>query len=239
MSHNSWINPNQAYVVPDITPVEIDSGLKIVDAFNVVPEYQIVEKGKKKKRLLLFGGIFILVVFMLVVIAVVVLTLKNRSNNDSKFATDNDRNSMNAPSQAPSTSLTTAATTNTRTFDKVLSIIESHYDGTEQFGTIFSDESSPQYRAAAWVANDVSTDKNIGSDDRVIRRFALATFYFATNGDEWFVCGRESTSCDVSRQWLTGANECDWYAIGCDQDDSHITEIFFGKFYTPKAKRCS
>lgn len=216
-----------AYVVPDVIPVEKDSGLKIVDAFDVVPEYQIIEKGKKKKRLFLLGGIFLLVVVMLIVVAVVVLTLKKRSNADTNFATDNDRNSMNAPSQAPSTSLTTATTTNTISFDKVLSIIESHYDGTEQFDAIFSDESSPQYRAATWVANNVSTDGNIGSDDRVIRRFALATFYFATNGDEWFICGRESTSCDVSREWLTGANECDWYAIKCNQDDSHITEIFF------------
>lgn len=205
--------------------------MKIVEALDVVPEYQIIEKGKKKKRLFLFGGIFLLVAVLLVVVAVVVLTLKKRSNNDTNFATDNDRNSTSAPSEAPSTSLTNATTTTTATFAKVLSIIESHYDGTEQFDAFLSDESSPQYRGATWVANAVSTDAIHESNDRIIRRFVLATFYFATNGDEWSKCGRGSTSCDVSREWLTGANECDWYAIECNQDDSHITEIFFRKFY--------
>jgi len=203
-----------SYVVPTL-----ESELVIVDALDVVPEYQIIEKGKKKKRLYFFGGILLFVIVLLVAITVVALTSKKRGKNDTKFVPDIDPYSASTPSIAPSTSLTI--------FTKLLSAIESRYDRIEQVDTTFLNESSPQYRAAAWVADSISILGINASDDRMITRFALATFYFATNGDEWFKCGRESTNCQVSQKWLTGANECDWYAIKCSQDGSDIIEIFF------------
>eukprot|EP00536_Pseudo-nitzschia_multiseries_P000482 jgi/Psemu1/233634/estExt_Genewise1.C_60099 len=61
----------------------------------------------------------------------------------------------------------------------------------------------------------------------MISRFALATFYFSTNGDDWLRCDRESTLCQKSEEWLTAPNECDWYAIECHDDEPSIAKIFF------------
>jgi len=163
------------------------------------------------------------VTFVLVVIAIVVVTLKKEVNNDGSDSVSNlDQNSTDTPSQAPFESPTTSA------FAGFLSTIESLYDGSDQFATVFSNQSSPQYRAAIWVVDTASIAGINGSSTRMISRFSLATFYFATYGDEWSACGRGSTYCNKSQEWLTAANECDWYAIKCnDDDDSSITEIFF------------
>jgi len=119
----------------------------------------------------------------------------------------------------------------TESFAKVLFLAGIQYgpEMAEQFEAAFFDASSPQYRAAAWVANSFSTNGIIDDDiddDRLVQLFALATFYFATNGDEWIECGRY-TPCD-SQEWLSGENECNWYGITCsDDDDGRVTNIFF------------
>mmetsp|Transcript_4608 Transcript_4608/g.8543 ORF Transcript_4608/g.8543 Transcript_4608/m.8543 type:complete len:395 (-) Transcript_4608:107-1291(-) len=94
------------------------------------------------------------------------------------------------------------------------------------FSEAFSDSQSPQYRAAIWAA-DVAP---VESTERMISRYALATFYFALNGDDWDKCGRGSTDCDLSEEWLTAENECDWYAVECRDPvngDYTVEEIFF------------
>ena len=191
----------------------------IIDAVDVVPESQIIEKSTKKKRLILTGSVVLFVLIVIVSIGVVVLTLKKRVVKDTGI----DQEPTSAPSLSPTISVTTTA------FAKLLDILEDLYSDREQFNAAFSNTLSSQYRAATWVANhdsDVGIDE---SEDRIIRRFALAAFYFATNGDEWIHCGRNSTRCDKSQEWLTGANECDWYAIECNDDESHITGVFFRK----------
>ena len=221
-------SPNQSYVVPPR-----DSELKVVDAVQVVPEHQIIEKRTKKKRLFFFGGIFLILIIVLAVIAVVVLTL-TRKGKETGFVPDMDRNpTTNTPSKAPSASPTNAVTIASKALNDFLFALERHYDGTENVDAIFSNASSPQYRAAAWTVESVSANDD---EDRMIRRFALATFYFATNGDDWVKCGRESKQCELSREWLTGENECNWYAIECD-DDGDIIEIFFRK--SKKSNPCS
>jgi hypothetical protein len=67
----------------------------------------------------------------------------------------------------------------------------------------------------------------------MVTRYALATLYFATNGDNWVQCGRDSTNCDVTQEWLTAENECDWYAIECadpENGDYSVVKIFFRKY---------
>jgi len=158
------------------------------------------------------------------VVVIVVLTLNKSPRNSKNVATVGYDVSI-APSQPPSASPTT-----TSTFAELLSTLESLYescDGAENFATVFANESSPQHLAASWAADSASIVGINGDDVRMINRFALATLYFATNGDEWYMCGRGSTFCDASQEWLTGENECDWHAIGCEDDDFHITDIFF------------
>lgn len=219
---------NQSYVVPPKEPE-----LKIVDALDVVPEHQIISERTKKKRLTFFGGIFLFVVVLLVVIVVIAVTLNRGPKNSTGSFTDTTPSPTETPSQSPSAVLPTAPTIapTTTSFGKFLTTLESHYDGTGQpFDAIFSDPTSPQYQAAKWAIDSAPTVGINESDDRMINRFALATFYFSTNGDEWVNCGRRSTNCDVSEEWLTGTNECNWYAIECNDDGSQITKIYFRKF---------
>jgi hypothetical protein len=65
----------------------------------------------------------------------------------------------------------------------------------------------------------------------MISRDALATFYFSTNGDDWVVCGRESTDCVLENKWLLAENECDWYSVECESPsngDTSVLRLDFG-----------
>jgi hypothetical protein len=48
---------------------------------------------------------------------------------------------------------------------------------------VLEDGSSPQYLALTWLANNDTVDER--EIQRVEARYALATLYFATDGDEW------------------------------------------------------
>lgn len=64
-----------------------------------------------------------------------------------------------------------------------------------------SDDLSPQAMAFQWVLRDPSLP--IYSDQRIRQRFALATLYFATDGDQW----------NDNNGWLSysSLHECNWY----------------------------
>lgn len=74
-----------------------------------------------------------------------------------------------------------------------------------------NDPESPQARAYDWVVRDPkmavveNEDYYVYSDERLLQRFALATFYFATNGPQW---GRSDKWLDYS------IHECEWYSHG-------------------------
>jgi Leucine-rich repeat (LRR) protein len=63
-------------------------------------------------------------------------------------------------------------------------------------GASLNNASSPQSAAARWLADN----KNLGnySDERKIQRYALATLYYSTNGDNW----------DDKQNWTTDGDEC-------------------------------
>ena len=65
-------------------------------------------------------------------------------------------------------------------------------------GAALSDSNSPQYSAAKWLSEEVNFTSY--SNQTVIQRYALATLYYSTNGDEW----------NQANRWLTGKNECTW-----------------------------
>jgi hypothetical protein len=79
-------------------------------------------------------------------------------------------------------------------------------------GAALRDTSSPQYTAMQWIR----TPNNVGIyNDRIfLQRYALATLYYSTEGNNWI----------ASDAWLTNATECEWYsssqqpALICDAD---------------------
>jgi hypothetical protein len=66
-------------------------------------------------------------------------------------------------------------------------------------GAALSTPSTPQNRALNWLAGNANLDSY--SNERKIQRYSLATFYFATNGDDWV----QNTG------WLSDSDECVWY----------------------------
>lgn len=65
-------------------------------------------------------------------------------------------------------------------------------------GAALQDPDSPQSKALTWLAGDTNF-KNY-PDWRRMQRYALAVFYYSTNGDEW----RDNGG------WLSEADECTW-----------------------------
>lgn len=72
--------------------------------------------------------------------------------------------------------------------------------------TILSSSTTPQYQARKWLLFQ-DTELTDANEDRVTQRYALACFYYATNGaNSW-----------IPTNWLIG-NECDepWYGLNCN-----------------------
>ncbi|CAB9512511.1 LRR receptor-like serine threonine-protein kinase [Seminavis robusta] len=101
--------------------------------------------------------------------------------------------------------------------------LDEHIRGLFPNSTLEAMESrfSPQAEAFRWLLKDPElTTTNTYSDDRILQRMALATFYFATGGRRW----------DGNSGWLNySVHECDWYSDGnppCDNDISTLVEEF-------------
>lgn len=79
---------------------------------------------------------------------------------------------------------------------------------------IQENNASPQARAYEWILQDPSLVGNYPTSshllypkDRILQRFALATFFYATNGQEWF----------NNTHWLSHQiHECFWHATTFD-----------------------
>ena len=74
---------------------------------------------------------------------------------------------------------------------------------------IFNDETQPpEVRAASWVLQAGPIYKN---EYNLIRRFALATIYYANGGSNWVNQTNWLSNSDV-------ASHCDWYGVICCSD---------------------
>lgn len=197
-------------------------------ALEVVTDAAIEEEDKKKQsRLLRIGG----GVFCCLLIAIVVPVAVVVPGGDPGGVV----NITESPSMAPSAPPTGA------TFAELLNALEPLYPSKEAFEEAFSDYDTPQYKAADWATN-VAPLQLSGSDPRMISRYALATFYYATEGDDWERCGVGSTNCDTGREWLTAENECDWLAISCEDPsggDYTVVELFFRKYIRELLFKCT
>ena len=88
------------------------------------------------------------------------------------------------------------------------------------------DDKSPQASAADWLIN-VDPEK-VCADNRkqLVQRYALATFYYETEGDKWKFCSASDDSpCNdidnidddgAKLPFLSEGSECDWYGVDCD-----------------------
>lgn len=93
------------------------------------------------------------------------------------------------------------------------------------------EKDTPQYKAACWILNDDPFLSNATSlkpnhaIERMMQRYVLAVFYFATNPQNWI----------LDLDFLSGTNECTWNdynlgtlnGIGCDKDGNMLSLLFY------------
>jgi hypothetical protein len=183
-------------------------------------------------------GSFLLVVYILVIPAAVFVVLfvfvdildKNTDDSSSPNQQSDSPTFSSAPSspsspvQSPSSpasvpSAPTIAGSPTSsafepTDDVLLGLLSSV---TPNGGAALRDSTSPQYQAMEWIRTP--NNQGIYSDRIFLQRYALATLYYSTGGDQW-------TDSD---DWLSETTECDWFSSSslsriCD-DDGNIVEL--------------
>jgi len=88
-------------------------------------------------------------------------------------------------------------------------------------------ENDPSLQAAFDWIKDEDEKQLEWNDPSVQRRYALASFYFATGGDtHWSNCTRKvNSTCDDEdkKPFLSVHDECDWFGITCE--DGEVNEI--------------
>jgi hypothetical protein len=80
-------------------------------------------------------------------------------------------------------------------------------------GNALMADNTPQSKAFHWLVAESSSRSM--SETRMIQRYALATLYFATEGDQWF----------VKSSWLSANDECGWFSTDqevCNPDGEVI-----------------
>jgi Leucine-rich repeat (LRR) protein len=75
-----------------------------------------------------------------------------------------------------------------------------------------SDKNSIQSQALSWL---YTSDIHDMSDHQLVQRWALASFYYATNGNSWV----------DNERWLTTDDECTWFGITCIDGTVHKLEL--------------
>ncbi len=96
--------------------------------------------------------------------------------------------------------------------DPIYALIISRYpDGSKAL----ANPSSPQRAAFEWLRSPVNAE--ISSDERLLQRYALASLFYATGGDQW----------KTSVSWLSQEDECFWYTTStsgmlCDSNGNMV-----------------
>ena len=129
---------------------------------------------------------------LLVVGAAVGITVGVKSSNSSSVREDSqiEVDQTNTTSTAPPT----------RTYildipNRTITTIEKYPD-------------SAQAKAYDWLVQDFALQEHPG--DKLRQRFALATLYYSTGGNQWTVRGSSTGDTDEDG-WLSGSDECAWW----------------------------
>jgi hypothetical protein len=149
--------------------------LKLTEWEKRAPIADIVHPQKCGRRtLFIIGVVILLVLAVAVVISVMLLGQDDNSPEDGS--------PMPAPTILVPMGLTDLLSS--VSFDR---------------GAALSNPLTPQYSALIWLANNTNLDMYLNKQK--IQRYALATFYYSTNGDKW----------NNKSGWLSDADECEWY----------------------------
>lgn len=83
----------------------------------------------------------------------------------------------------------------------------------------WQDPTSSQALALQWLKTDVDASI-LYSDRQLAQKYALATFFYATNGSEWMTSDETSTSRQSFSSWLDlASSECEWFGVECNANE--------------------
>ena len=116
------------------------------------------------------------------------------------------------------------------------------------------EKNSPQSKARDFLTEEFSKGEyNVfcsdlcgnSIEDTIIQRYALAVFYYSTNGDkDWNICGEKSKAECIPRLtniedsnsfasneiWLSNTSECLWGGIACGNANKCVNRIELSKY---------
>ena len=188
-THDAPPTEEEAVVEGSLVPDPEEARLEILKQAVSATNVQAITTSEPKRN----KWIPALIVVTLVVLAAIGVSLGvtlGRKNQDPAQATTESQTA--SPTMAP-----TQAPTSTR-FIQVAALVES------LLGTTLTETSSPQYKAAEWMANvDSALDLSTVESDRFLQRYALVVLYFSTGGEESWINQALFLTPDM--------HECGWF----------------------------
>jgi hypothetical protein len=169
---------------------------------------EIAPEEKKHWRHVFFCLVCFLVAAILSLVVTLCFTLFVTNKIQNVFYTE-------SPSPIPSSipSIVPSAAPSSQGFVDVMNAV-SNITSTETF----MDQSSPQYKAAKFMSEEDPSGIRPVTDPRFLQRYALATFFFSTNGDIWKRCNPGNLCPGSLSRWLSDSDECTWMGLFCNED---------------------
>lgn len=201
------------------TDPDPDPDLVLVRASRAKVEDSLRDLLKSRRGLCLIVGFILFIVLVAAGIAIGVEG-SNRKNDDSNGENDNyisnsDVYTTHVPSQIPTlvpSILPSVQPTATPTLRPSTASPTTDLEGYLVANDMLPNytivalrnASSPQSKALRWLGDTHSEEtlRNLTAQDRILQRYALAVFYYSTNGFGWL----------FSRYWLSDVNECQWWS---------------------------
>jgi len=175
---------------------DVEDGLAVARMVSALPEAELQqyveeettpatsqEDNRKRMALWLWPGL-VLILFLGVILLLVMLLVVQAKEGDPTNGTLIPQAQPNRPTQSLN--------------DHILSLLPD-----ETVRAIQAEQwSSPQKKAYQWLVQDPYLNSVTYPDWRLVQRFALATFFYATDGENW----KQNTD------WLSyEIPECEWY----------------------------
>ncbi|CAB9513478.1 Leucine Rich Repeat [Seminavis robusta] len=175
--------------IPVANLVSADRDNTIPEATPEDLEAQMGRRKQRKRPLTWMGALSL--AFFLIVLGLVLAIILFKVSKDQKADIEGPVSTV-SPSAPPS-----MPPSQWRQGDIGLQLIPNYTN------VMLDDLESAQYHAYQWLLEDIEIHDNKLADEQILQRFALATFYMATNGDSWL----------RNENWLNhSVHECFWYA---------------------------
>ncbi|CAB9517182.1 Leucine Rich Repeat [Seminavis robusta] len=143
------------------------------------------EEKMKQFKTKVFLGVIVLLAITIILVAILI-TRRQEENADLVPTTSPSEMPSSNPSQGPSSYS-----------EYWLSLFPE-----STVSAILEDPESPQSMAFEWLTEEIDILRNL-TEQRVVQRFVLASFYFANSDDQW----------SYSDNWLNhSVHECLWYS---------------------------